>query len=151
MNKLLPFTVLFMLLMLVGAVNAQEEQPEDGSEGSVWENIVSVNGVPLFGEMNDHGVIHQDVEWMDASILGQDVLDATYHVYTTTEGEIVYVPDAITLTYMAANPEESGYQDASILANGEGLKNYQCGKLKFLEMGRTILTFFTNPSFFEIY
>lgn len=122
MNKFNVVIGLMSILLLFHPVHAQEEMPENGDDSSVWGEVVTVNGILLFDEMIDLGVIQQDVTWMEASIMGNDVLDATYHVYQTSNGNMVYLPDAMTLAYMAASPAESGFANASMLAEGDGIK-----------------------------
>ena len=146
MNKYWYVFSVLIIFFLVHPVIAQEELPEDREGGSVWEDIVSINGVPLFDEMIDLGVIQENVSWMDASIMGQDVLNATYHVYQTEQGTVVYMPDAVTLAHMAANPIESGFENASILADGDGIKLTVAGKI-LSGNGQDIINTVTNPYF----
>lgn len=97
-------------------VYAQGEQPpQDGP----WGDVIDENGNILYDNLTDLGEIQVDAEWMPdvPFINGQ----ATYHRYMTPSGNIVVMPSATTLFFMALNPDESGFEQASAgLGNGLG-------------------------------
>jgi hypothetical protein len=117
----LKYCILLAVVILASFVvnmvaHAQGEQPpEDGP----WGEVIDENGEILYGNLTDLGEIQVEADWMpDVPFLdGQ----ATYHRYMTPSGNIVVMPSASTLFFMAANPEESGLNQASAgLGNGIG-------------------------------
>jgi hypothetical protein len=85
-----------------------------------WGEVIDEDGNILYGNLTDLGEIQVDSEWMPdvPFIKGQ----ATYHQYLTPSGNIVVMPSATTLFFMALNPEASGIDDASYaLGNGLGV------------------------------
>jgi hypothetical protein len=85
-----------------------------------WGEVIDGDGNILYGNLTDLGEIQVDAEWMpDVPFIdGQ----ATYHQYLTPSGNIVVMPSATTLFFMALNPEVSGIDDASYaLGNGLGV------------------------------
>jgi len=117
----LKYRILLVVLVLSSfVVNmvafAQGEQPPQ--EGP-WGEVVDENGNILYGNLTDLGEIQVDADWMPdiPFINGQ----ATYHEYLTPSGNIVLLPSASTLFFMAANPTTSGLDQAdSALGNGIG-------------------------------
>ena len=90
-------------LLSTWSPHAQGEQPpQDGP----WGEVIDENGNILYGNLTDLGEIQVDAEWMPdvPFINGQ----ATYHRYLTPSGNIVVMPSASTLFFMALNPEEFG-------------------------------------------
>jgi hypothetical protein len=103
----------FTLLLNVSPAHAQEG---DGS----WGEIVDADGNILYDNLTDLGETHESVDWMPniPFIDGQ----ATYHEYLTPSGNLVVLPSATTLFFMAVNPEASGLSQAdSYLGNGLGV------------------------------
>jgi len=117
----LKYCILLVVLILASFVvnlvaHAQGEQPpQDG----LWGDVIDENGNILYDNLTDLGEIQVDAEWMPnvPFINGQ----ATYHRYLTPSGNIVVMPSATTLFFMALNPDESGFEQASAgLGNGLG-------------------------------
>ena len=110
--------LLFVALCLVAFpvfVKAQQNPPSGGA----WGEVVDGNGNILYGNLTDLGIVQQQVDWMP-SIPGIS-LPASYHEYQTPSGNIVVMPSATTLFFMALNPDVSGLNGASsVLGNGIG-------------------------------
>jgi hypothetical protein len=109
--------VLFLASFVVNLVSyAQGEQPP---QSSPWGEVIDANGNILFDNLSDIGEIQVQADWMPnvPFIDGQ----ATYHRYLTPSGNVVVLPSASTLFFMAINPQESGLDLAnSELGNGIG-------------------------------
>lgn len=85
-----------------------------------WGEVIDEDGNIMYDNLTNLGEIQVDAEWMpDVPFIdGQ----ATYHQYLTPSGNIVVMPSATTLFFMALNPEASGMDDASYaLGNGLGI------------------------------
>jgi hypothetical protein len=81
---------------------------------------VDANGNILYANLTDLGETHEAAAWMpDIPFIGGQ---ATYHEYLTPGGNLVVLPSATTLFFMALNPEASGLDraDAS-LGNAQGV------------------------------
>jgi hypothetical protein len=112
---LLTVLILSSFVLNLVAFAQGEEPPQDGP----WGEVVDDNGDILYDNLTDLGEIQVDAEWMpDVPFIdGQ----ATYHRYQTPSGNIVVMPSATTLFFMALNPDESGFDQASAgLGNGVG-------------------------------
>ena len=118
----LKYCILLVVLVLSSFVvnmvaYAQGEQPpQDGP----WGEVIDDNGEIIYSNLTDLGEIQVDAEWMpDVPFINGE---ATYHRYLTPSGNIVVMPSASTLFFMALNPEESGINDSSYaLGNGLGV------------------------------
>jgi len=99
------------LPFLPSSVSAQDDP---------WGEVVDGDGNILYANLTDLGEIHVDADWMpDVPFLNGQ---ATYHRYMTPSGNIVVMPSASTLFFMALNPSESGINSAySALGNGYGV------------------------------
>jgi hypothetical protein len=100
---------------LIGFVRADQPQQDNP-----WGEVIDENGNILYANLTDLGEIQIDAGWMPdiPFINGQ----ATYHEYLTPSGNVVVMPSATTLFFMALNPEESGINDSSFaLGNGLGV------------------------------
>ena len=89
------------------------------AQDNPWSEVVDANGNILYGKMTDLGEVQEDASWMPniPFIDGQ----ATYHRYMTPSGNIVVMPSATTLFFMALHPDASGINNAySALGNGIG-------------------------------
>ncbi len=117
----LKYRILLVVLVLSSFVvnmvaYAQGEQPPQ--EGP-WGEVIDDNGNILYDNLTDLGEIQVQADWMpDVPFIdGQ----ATYHRYQTPSGNIVVMPSATTLFFMALSPDESGFDQASVgLGNGIG-------------------------------
>jgi len=112
-KRLLLFLVLITLLV-PSAVQAQENDP--------WSEVFQPDG-NLNPNLIDLGVTTDHPDWMSIDLpFGQSIdLDANYHRYQTPSGNIVVLPSASTLFFMAMNPQESGLNSSyGSLGNGYG-------------------------------
>ncbi len=103
----------FFIIVIVSPAFAQDG---DGP----WGEVVDADGNILYDNLTDLGETHEAVDWMPAVpfIDGQ----ATYHEYLTPSGNLVVLPSASTLFFMAMNSEASGLNQAdSSLGNGLGV------------------------------
>jgi len=85
-----------------------------------WGEVIDAKGNILYSNLTDLGEIHVQVDWMPnvPFIDGQ----ATYHRYLTPSGNVVVMPSASTLFFMAIHPNDSGLNNASsLLGNGLGV------------------------------
>jgi hypothetical protein len=107
--------VLTLLALLIpSAVHAQEQNP--------WGEVFDSNG-NLRSDLTDLGVTTEHPDWMSVDLpFGQSLnLDANYHRYQTANGNIVVLPSASTLFFMAMNPQESGLANSvGMMGNGYG-------------------------------
>ena len=113
---------LLLLALILGSfltnlfMFANAEQPH---QENPWGDVIDANGNILYANLTDLGEIHVEADWMPdvPFIIGQ----ATYHKFQTPSGNIVLLPSASTLFFMAANPKASGLNQAnSVLGNGIG-------------------------------
>ena len=113
MKRALLISLLF-LLSFTTPVFAQEENP--------WDEVFLPDG-ELNPELIDLGITSEHPDWMSMDLpFGQTIqMDANYHRYQTPSGNLVVMPSASTLFFMALNPQESGLS-ASIgsVSNGFG-------------------------------
>ena len=85
-----------------------------------WGEVIDANGNILYSNLIDLGEIQVQSSWMPnvPFIDGQ----ATYHRYLTPSGNVVVMPSASTLFFMAIHPNDSGLNQAnSSLGNGLGV------------------------------
>lgn len=105
--------ILFTALPLL-TVHAQDPSP--------WGEVFDENG-NLRSDVVDLGVTTETPSWMSVDLpFGQSLqLDANYHRFQTAEGDLVVLPSASTLFFMAMNPQESGLAaSAGMMSNGYG-------------------------------
>src|SRR5258706_14065735 len=123
---LLIFT--FSLIVIVSPVFAQDG---DGP----WGEVVDADGNIRYDNLTDLGETHETVDWMPAV----PFIDwqATYHEYLTPSGNLVVLPSATTLFFMAGNPHASRLNQAdSSFGNGRrGLETLLAGYLSPSDMG----------------
>jgi len=118
----LKYRILLLVLILssfvvnlIGFVRADQPQQDNP-----WGEVIDEDGNILYANLTDIGEIQVAADWMPniPFINGQ----ATYHEYLTPSGNVVVMPSATTLFFMALNPEESGINDSSYaLGNGLGV------------------------------
>lgn len=95
---------------------AKADQPH---QENPWGEVIDANGNILYANLTDLGVIHVEADWMPdiPFINGQ----ATYHEYLTPSGNVIVMPSATTLFFMALNPNDSNLTQANAaLGNGLG-------------------------------
>ena len=103
-----------LTLLIPLSVHAQEEDP--------WNEVFLSDG-NLNPDLIDLGVTTDHPEWMNMDLpFGQTIdLEANYHRYQTASGNIVVLPSASTLFFMAMNPQTSGLSNTyGGLGNGFG-------------------------------
>ena len=91
------------------------------AEDADWSEILNPDGTIAFENLTYLDTVTiEDADWMTLDILGFEVPmgDATFVRYVTPSGQIVVIPDALTLVMAAANPEASGMVGAEVLENG---------------------------------
>lgn len=103
-----------LALLIPTTVNAQEQNP--------WGEVFDGSG-NLRTDLVDLGVTTEHPDWMSVELpFGQSLnLDANYHRFQTASGNIVVLPSASTLFFMAMNPQESGLANSvGMMGNGYG-------------------------------
>ncbi|PKO04315.1 MAG: hypothetical protein CVU41_17640 [Chloroflexi bacterium HGW-Chloroflexi-3] len=113
MKRFILFLTLLALL-IPSTVYAQEQNP--------WGEVFDDNG-NLRSDLVDLGVTTEHPDWMSVELpFGQSLnLDADYHRYQTANGNVVVLPSASTLFFMAMNPYESGLANSvGMMGNGYG-------------------------------
>lgn len=104
------FALLLLSTLLSPILTAQAQDTDSG-----WGEVVDENGNIRFDNLADLGETTEPAEWMDIQLpLGAEIdLDANYHRYQTPDGNVVVLPSPLTLVMMAANPQESGFANAT--------------------------------------
>jgi hypothetical protein len=115
-RSFLLFIALILAFSSVGpsSVQAQEQSP--------WAEVFDENG-DLRSDIVDLGVTTETPSWKSVDLPFDQSLDleANYHRYQTADGNIVILPSASTLFFMAMNPQESGLADSiGMMSNGYG-------------------------------
>ena len=113
MKKLI-FLVIILALLMPTAVQAQSPNP--------WSEVFMPDG-SLNPNLTDLGVTTEHPEWMSVQLpFNQSIdLEANYHRYQTPDGNVVILPSASTLFFMAMNPQQSGLnQSYGSVGNGYG-------------------------------
>jgi hypothetical protein len=100
MKKAIQISILLVFILSTPAY-AQEQDP--------WGEVFLPDG-SLNPSLIDLGETSEAVDWMTIDLpFGQSIeLEADYHRYQTESGNLVVLPSATTLFFMAINPEESG-------------------------------------------
>ena len=108
MKKLAILPILIILFIPTISIQAQDGGGDGGSDPLA--PVVTDAGQLDIANMTDLGVATVSVSWMPnvPFLNGQ----AQYHEYSTSDGNLVQVPTASTLFFMAANPYESGLTGA---------------------------------------
>ena len=113
MKKIILF-ITILALLVPSIVHAQDQNP--------WNQVFDGNG-NLRSDLTDLGVTTEHPSWMSVPLpFGQSLnLDANYHRYQTSDGNVVVLPSASTLFFMAMNPQASGLsQSEGMVSNGQG-------------------------------
>ena len=114
------FLVLISILALLAAPAGIVRA--DGS--SPWSEILNPDGTIQWSKLVDLGNTSNPAAWMDVTLPGGMVVhqNATFHRYQTPSGNILVLPDPVTLFFMAMHPQESGLNNAqSMLGNGASI------------------------------
>ena len=112
--KRVAFILVLLTLLIPSAVYAQSNDP--------WSEVFQPDG-NLNPDLIDLGVTTDNPDWMSLDLpFGQSLdLDANYHRYQTPSGNVVVLPSASTLFFMAMNPQESGLANSyGSMGNGDG-------------------------------
>jgi len=122
MKRTLILLVLVILLALPAVPALAQSQNPPVDPNSAWGEVVDSNGNILYSNLTDLGPVQKSASWMPG-IPGIGNLQASYHEYQTPSGNIVVMPTATTLFFMALNPQASGMaQAASQLGMGAGME-----------------------------
>ena len=113
------YKLLLLALMLSSFLTnlfifAKADQPH---QENPWGEVIDANGNILYANLTDLGEIQVKADWMPGIpfINGQ----ATYHEYLTPSGNVIVMPSATTLFFMALNPNNSNLSQANAaLGNG---------------------------------
>ncbi len=114
--------VLRLGLILAILLSVIPLSPVSAQDPSPWSEVFDENG-NLRSDVVDLGVTTETPSWMNVDLpLGQSLqLDANYHRFQTADGNMVVLPSASTLFFMAMNPQESGLANsAGMMSNGSG-------------------------------
>jgi hypothetical protein len=112
MKRTLILLVLVILLALPAVPALAQSQNPPVDPNSAWGEVVDSNGNILYSNLTDLGPVQKSASWMPG-IPGIGNLQASYHEYQTPSGNIVVMPTATTLFFMALNPQASGMAQAS--------------------------------------
>jgi hypothetical protein len=114
MKHTLIMLALVVLLAIPAPVLAQSQNPPVPvvDPNSVWGEVVDKNGNILYGNLKDLGPVQKSTSWMPTIPLVGNI-QASYHEYQTPSGNLVVMPTATTLFFMALNPQASGLAQAS--------------------------------------
>ena len=115
-RSLLAFLALALMFGAAGPMRVQAQDP------TPWDQVFDENG-NLRSDIVDLGETTETPSWMSVDLpFGQSLdLEANYHRYQTADGNMVILPSASTLFFMAMNPQESGLADsAGMMSNGFG-------------------------------
>jgi hypothetical protein len=108
------FVAILLVVIVPGAAFAQDQDP--------WAEVFDANGNLVPGII-DLGVTTDHPDWMNVDLpFNQSLsLEANYHRFQTESGNIVVLPSASTLFFMAMNPQESGLAGSmGMMENGYG-------------------------------
>jgi hypothetical protein len=118
-NLLLAVSILASFVIRSTSVFAQGTTPPV-DPNSAWGEVMNPDGSINYDSLTDGGVVSQPADWMpNIPLIGP--VDAEYHVYTTPSGNTILMPTASTLFFMAANPNESGFNAAASTLGTSGL------------------------------
>jgi hypothetical protein len=140
--KLLLLVLILCSLLVNLIAYGKADQPH---QNNPWGEVIDENGNILFANLTDLGEIQVEADWMPnvPFINGQ----ATYHEYLTPSGNVVVMPSATTLFFMALNPEESG-MNASNYALGNGLGVFETMLAGYVSPGDLADMGYTSPADF---
>lgn len=118
-NLFILLLVIPLLAMNITPVFAQDTTPPVDPNGA-WGEVMNPDGSINYDNLTDGGVVTQPADWMpDIPLVGP--VEAEYHVYYTPSGNTILMPTASTLFFMAASPNESGFNAAAATLGTDGL------------------------------
>jgi hypothetical protein len=145
--------VLVTLLALPAAAALAQAQNPPVDPNSAWGEVVDSNGNIRYSNLTDLGPVQKSASWMpDIPLIGN--IQATYHEYQTPSGNMVVMPTATTLFFMALNPQASGLAGASSqLQLGTGTELEAAGLIKgmlngYVDPAALTKMGYTNPNDF---
>jgi hypothetical protein len=105
MMKKILLGIVLLFLFIPSSAFAQDPNP--------WSEVFDDHG-NLRPDLIDLGVTTDHPDWMSVDLpFGQSIdLEANYHRYQTSNGDLIILPSASTLFFMAMNPQESGLSNA---------------------------------------
>jgi len=119
MKAIRALILISILVLLAGPLRSvQADDP------SPWGEFLNPDGTVQWDKLVDLGTASEPASWMDVTLPGGLVVhqDATYHRYRTPSGNVLVLPEPITLFFMAQHPAESGLNNAqSMLGNGASI------------------------------
>jgi len=137
MKRTLILLALVILLAIPAPVLAQSQNPPAPlvDPKGAWGEVVDTNGNIRYSNLTDLGPVQKSASWMPSIPLVGNI-QASYHEYQTPSGNIVVMPTATTLFFMALNPQASGMaQAASQLGMGAGMELEAPGIIKGMLQG----------------
>jgi hypothetical protein len=152
MKRTLILFVLAILLDIPAPVLAQSQNPPV-DPNSMWGEVVDSNGNIRYSNLTDLGTVQQSAGWMPGIPLVGNI-QASYHEYQTPSGNLVVLPTATTLFFMALNPQASGLAGASSqLQLGTGTELEAAGLIKgmlngYVDPAALTKMGYTNPDDF---
>ena len=141
--------IVSILLLLAGPLNiAQADDP------SPWGEFLNPDGTVQWNKLVDLGTTSEPASWMDITLPGGLVVhqSATFHRYRTPSGNVLVLPEPVTLFFMAQHPAESGLNNAqSMLGNGASILTLLVGgALTPEQLARLASQGYTDPlQFFQ--
>ena len=114
-------TLLILLSFLVLFVPPLQTVLAD--DPSPWGEFLNPDGSIQWDKLVDLGVSSQEAGWMDVTLPGGVVIQqqATFHRYQTPSGNVLVLPEPVTLFFMALHPAESGLYRRGKHARQRGL------------------------------
>ncbi|MDD5369143.1 MAG: hypothetical protein PHQ40_08660 [Anaerolineaceae bacterium] len=123
--------------------------PVHGQDNSPWGEILNPDGSIRWDQLTDLGMTKQQVSWMGLDLPGgiHIPLDATYHRYQTSSGNVLVLPSPATLFFMALHPGESHLNNAySMLGdNAAALEMLVGPSLSSEQLAQIAIKGYTDP------
>ena len=113
---------LLAFLAILIALGSAVPAPVYAQDPNPFAEVFDENG-NLRSDIVDLGVTTENPSWMSVGLpFGQSLnLEANYHRYQTVNGNVVVLPSASTLFFMAMHPQESGLSSSvGMIGNGYG-------------------------------
>lgn len=110
------------LLVVVCVMAVFASKPAYAQTQDPWSEVFDSNGNLVPG-LVDLGVTTETPSWMNVQLpFNQSLsLEANYHRFQTASGNVVILPSASTLFFMAMHPQESGLANSvGMVGNGYG-------------------------------
>ena len=149
--NIIRFLILISLLLILVTPS---QFAKAGEGDSPWGDFLNPDGSIAWERLTDLGTVSEPANWMDITLPGGMLidLDATYHRYQTSTGNIVVLPSPATLFFMAIHPVESGLSSAnSMLGDGASILAMLVGPaLNSDQLAQLVSEGYTDPrEFFQ--